>query len=132
MFKKLLVVATLVLGISVVSSCSKDDEPNPPDKAKENVAGTDWMATRYSAAYYLTFDRAGGYTLEKQDGVYSKGSYSQSGTTITFTEKTNFGLGLYFSKGTISNAGTNLTIPMTYWDGSDAGSMKFLLMIDKK
>lgn len=127
--KKKLLFLTFALLLSAIglSSCSKDD-PTPPDLAKENVAGTKWLSYDKSAgSMVLYFGNDGTYLLSFDYGGYSKGTYKQNGTTITFKETSEWESYYDFSKGTISYSGMMLTIPMYYYDGEYAKDFKFTL-----
>lgn len=130
--KKKLPFLTFALLLSAIglSSCSKD-EPNPPDTAKENVAGTKWLGyDKNAGSMTLSFGDDGTYRLSFYYGGYSKGSYNQSGTNISFTETSEWESYYDFSKGAISNSGMTLTIPMYYYDGEYAKDFKFTLIPD--
>lgn len=131
MRKKLLFLAVaLAMCGAPLTSCQKD-EPTPMDVAKKDVAGTEWLATRYNVAYTMKFKKNGTYTVDASNGEAAEGTYTQSGTHITFRETWSWG-GMYdFNEGTITYGGGTMNVPIYYYDGSSAGTLSFTLNVLK-
>jgi len=128
--KHLFLMFVLLLSAIGLWSCSKD-EPTAADVAKENVAGTKWLGYDKSAGgMTLYFGKDGSYLLSYDYGGYSKGSYTQNKTTISFAEKSEWDSYYDFPEGTISYGGMTLTIPMYYYDGEYAKDFKLTLVAD--
>lgn len=129
--RKTIFLGAFLLAVGAFTSCSKD-EPTPMDKAKENVAGTEWLG--WGGYYYgdltLTFKSGGNYRIDSSEGFFSSGTYRQSGTAIQFTQTASKGFGYSYTSGTISYGGGTLSIPMYYeWNGEYAQTIDFTLNV---
>lgn len=134
MKKKLLflsvALALCAMPASVLTSCS--DEPTPMDVAKSDVSGTKWIGlNNYSKPMILKFKKDGTFSLDVKDsaGSYAKGEYVQRGTTIEFYVTSTWAFWHEFDRGTISNGGGTLTVPMYYDDGDLVYEASFVLDI---
>lgn len=125
--RKAIFLGAFLLVAGAFTSCT--DEPTPMDKAKENVAGTEWLGYMRQVSYTLKFKKDGTYNVEASNGEECKGNYTQNGTRITFNRTWSWG-GMYdFSEGTISNGGGSMNVPVYYYDGTSAGEIKFTLNV---
>ena len=130
MRKLIFLGAVLAVCMSPLASCSKD-EPTPMDKAKENVAGTEWLAVHHRVSYTMKFKNDGTYNIDASNGESGRGTYTQSGTRITFRKTWSWG-GMYdFNEGTITYGGGTMNVPVYYYDGASAGTMSFTLNVLK-
>lgn len=129
MKKKLLFLTlALIASMSVLTSCSKDEE-TLADKVLTDVSGTEWLGYhKRSGAMTLRFNSDGTYDLNYDTmGGYSIGNYTQYGTSITLSETSGLCHWYNFYHVTVSKGGMTLTIPMYYYDGEYSHDAKFTL-----
>lgn len=126
--RKAIFLGAFLLAVGAFTSCSKD-EPTPMDKAKENVAGTEWLGYLRYVSYTLKFKKDGTFNITSSSAPECSGTYTQNGTSIKFNKTWSWG-GMYdFSEGTISYGGGSMNVPVYYYDGTSAGTIKFTLNV---
>ena len=125
--RKAIFLGASLLAVGAFTSCT--DEPTPMDKAKENVAGTEWLGYMRQVGYTMKFKKDGTFTVTATNAEECKGNYTQNGTSIKFKRTWSWG-GMYdFTEGTISKGGGSMDVPVYYYDGSSAGTIKFTLNV---
>lgn len=115
MKKKLsFLTAAMILSLSVLTSCSKDDGgKRGPEANLKSVDGTEWIASKATMKF-----RNGKFTIDCR--VPGWGTYTQSGNQITFSGNMVIlsATGVRPTKGTISKYGDSMTVTFTSSSGS--------------
>ena len=130
MKKKLsFLTAAMIMSLSVLTSCSKDDGgKRGPEANLKSVDGTEWIATKAK----IKFSR-GKYTIDC--AIPGWGTYKQNGSHITFDgNSVSIGAGsVTLTEGEISKYGDRMTVSFkdaSIWNTGDIEKVNFVYNIN--
>lgn len=134
MRRLLKLISSITLGALIMVSCEKSEADQNIDEAKRvlsDASGTEWVGTDDDMVYTLTLNTGGTYRIASTTSA--NGTYQQNGRNITFEKRTFMSdFYAYIEKGTISESGLYMTVPIKSVVSVDESNDMFTIKLYRK